>query len=478
MSMWDEQFSVYLSNDSNDGRLATSQSTIDIPNCFIYATYSRSTVCDVLSLVTTTSIMRNGMLKYAKPDITLSKRETQRGIPPSGLFDEGVSNLTRQELHARLTLERNIFMTKLKVRRMEHQISRNSSALKIQACVRRHLVRCRWNEIRENCLARQHLRELIRGQHHPLIVTTQKRHLRREKAKRQTSAVIVQCAFRRLVTRLMLENQLKAKVDETHNRMALRIQKARRRSQARQFTASIVLDKYMNKLSAIKNLGAFGVGLIYRTATAGVNVACTVIQRAFRRRKKRCTEERLLENKRIFNLRNRSAMCLQSLFRGYKVRRQMAKLAHYVIRLQTRVRLFTARCRVLRMRANREERIKLEEACALRIQKVFRSRLARMKVGTIRKRLLMYTHFLGATAMQCVVRGRLARLSVARIRSTLEAVRNEVDLARKAEEEEKILAEEREHNFAELNSSDIFFHAKEVKLCLYMLILLSHLLYR
>jgi hypothetical protein len=289
----------------------------------------------------------------------------------SGLFDEGIDSLTSEQLHQRLHLEKRLFMTTLRMRRIEHEHTFASMAIRIQCYYRRHLVSKHWERIQTSCLVRKELRALARGKHHRRLVTTLKRYNTRQKFVMHRCAEAIQISYR-LHLEALWQKREKSRMDSLLNVMATKIQCLRRKSIARHRTASLVLEKYFNKQMRIGDLGAFQLSILYRTTAAGINVAASMIQRTFRKRIKLRSEQLQRQNTAIYYLRNKSAKCIQAVFRGRRVRKHFARLGASITKLQSLARRFLAARMVKRLKGERIRYLEMRVQCATKIQKVVR----------------------------------------------------------------------------------------------------------
>lgn len=220
-----------------------------------YVLSTRSTFCDVTSIVTTVALVKNGKLKYAKPDI-LPDRRGGRLTPATGLYEEGVKFMNPDQLHARLKLERMTFMAGLSVKRQQQHNSFHIFAVKIQRNFRRHLVQKHWSSTRQSCLVRKQVRQLVQGKHHKAILVSWSKFIRKEKYWRKHAAERIQKAYR-LYRKALIKREELALMEAHMNKMATKIQCLRRKSVAKHRTASLVLDKYFKRHTTIAKMGMY-----------------------------------------------------------------------------------------------------------------------------------------------------------------------------------------------------------------------------
>lgn len=328
----------------------------------------RSTLCDVVSLVTTTQPVENGFLVYAKDP---SRKPVKLGSNTGGLYAEGVEVMTKAQLQERLLLERRVFMTQLRSKRIEHSRRYTSAAVKIQSFLRMHLVRKHWERLRATCETRKVIRELVRGKHHKSLVASRSRFVFRRRCRENRSAELIQQRFRRYLqtARDMRERQMSG---QQLSRLATKLQSLQRGSKARHRAASIVYERYFAHHTRIKDMGPFQLSVIYRTTAHGLNVAAAMIQRMVRRRAKERSEELQRVQTMIYLSRQRNATRIQATYRGYRVRKYFATLDASITKLQCLVRRFLAGRTAARVRVERIEFLRRQRSSAVKIQKIVR----------------------------------------------------------------------------------------------------------
>jgi hypothetical protein len=272
----------------------------------LYMTINRSTQCDVISVVTTITLCKHGTLKYVSADLSNNLKKMKKMVEPAGLYEEGVENMNKIQLHERLVREHQVFMDSLSLKRIEHSRRTKIYAVKIQAAYRRHLVIKNLSEILESCRVRKHLRQLLIGKCQKKIVISRKRYNNKQKFNRYVMACKIQMFYKKY--RESLTNPtLVSPLSFLMKKLATRTQSKRKKSLAKTRTTSMVVDRYFSKHTMIKTMGAFQMGIIYRTSTEGINIAASIIQRMFRVRMARYTAEVHKARTIMYQLRNKSA---------------------------------------------------------------------------------------------------------------------------------------------------------------------------
>lgn len=362
----------------------------------------RHTACDVISIVTTTVPMKNGVMK----DIRLPVKEVKRwagdivelrqivepfllnriknSIKAKGkIFDESPlgSSLVvdpekmRKKMSAKLLLEKKMFMSKLQASRNVRSALENRAAAMIQAIFRGHLVRTQLENILFACQVRSAIRMQLKEYFNGKLglVSSWGQHRHAHKLRRHRASLVIQCAFRCYLSRKCLRRKFQDVLAYKRHLAIVRLQNFARKVQARTKVIWMLTqrDKKQREYSVIKMQGAIR-GLIARRKANRRRfrmrwVAATMIQCWWKvKRSELITAlvRKVHEQWRLF-IGARAMQCLvrkriaTTRIQRLKKRRRYVLLHRFASKMEAIVRGFLARVRVRRWR---EEKARITAA--------------------------------------------------------------------------------------------------------------------
>lgn len=359
---------------------------------------SRSTACDVISVVTTVQPVKNGDMK----DIRQHNKEMRRirapvARPPGKMlpgnpFEEGLV-VNEERLHQRncslLRKERKEFMEKLRTSRYIRTVVENSAVITIQKMYRRHWVLRHWGSIRDECLVHKRLRAAVKeyllqpttpADQKQLLLLNPAKHRENYRALRFKSARRIQCLFRKFMSRRVLRYRRYQLFQLKRRNAAVKIQCLARKS------VSIALVKLLHTRRKVS-----------RYAKSALLIQ-THVRKMFARR---------LVRKVRYKFRTIAARMIQCWYRSHHSKWKASKIKELVMR----ERRFIG---------------------ALGLQGLVRRRVARQRVNRLRLRRLYLYVFMASLKIQCMVRKKLSLLRVRRVRAERARARKEKEAQDKA----------------------------------------------
>lgn len=371
-----------------------------------YCWASRETGCDVLSLVTTTWPSPNGTMKDVRFNL-LSKdiRKIPTVINAAGnkiktdkslISDYGsFADISkgRHYISNMLKEERNEFMKKLGHIKNHRFLLETKAAEIVQRYYRGYYVRSHLDQIRQQQTLHKQMREklinYLKDEHE--INATLGTHRQNFKFKRISSAIILQCLYRKREAKRCFVRLIKEAENRRLNVAAVKIQTQVRRRQA---TNRVMIMKSRRK------------ALIKIRATIKVQARF----RAFVMRKR---VEKLLLLRRI-----RAVMIMQKWCRRYKARKEFLRrkvlrpkeiLLNGVISLQKAIRCYIARRKVYRIRVQSlynallTSTVKIQAWMRRFLSKAYVRRLKEKKALQLKESLPIEDDYLGALPFQPVI---------------------------------------------------------------------------
>ena len=356
---------------------------------------SRSTSCDVISVVTTVAPVKHGEMK----DIRMTVKEIKRLRAPVGrapgkitrgnpledgqIVDHEKNHMLNCSL---LRKERKEFMEKLRTSRYIRTVVENGAAVTVQKYYRCYSTRRDWDRIVESRNMCQQLCTFLcrhfaaNGQKDMLVTPMQ--HRINYKRKRFASARRIQCIFRKFISRRVLQYRRHMAFMVMRRKMAVRIQCLARRRAAHSL---VKLLRTRRKLSK------------YRRSALFIQ---THVRMMFARR---------VVRKTIWKFRNIAARMIQCWYRAKHSKWKTGKLM--VILLKEK-----------------------QFIAALGLQGIVRRKVARHRVYRLRLRRLYLYVFVNVLRIQCMLRKRLSRKRVRKIRAErLEAAKAKGEADKAAE---------------------------------------------
>lgn len=376
----------------------------------------RTTSCDVLSIITTTVPMKDGLMKDIKINnkegITIRQRSHVKALKDSPFQIKGLHVDLKEEkkkLNKILYAERKVFMTKLNISRYYRSKVENDSATKVQSIYRGYYTRSNSDRITDsvqiNSQIRGNIKSYLANRYGMVISLTSFKSDRMN--IRNRSASMIQDKFICYLSRQCLRRRRYERCFKQRMQAVIAIQSRQRGNSARLRVALL-----MNKVRSVITSNA-----------------CIRIQTCFR---SLCSRRKV--RRRMIVLRWIAASNIINWYRA----RYSRRIANQIF---------------LAMYAGKANN------GALRMQKLIRQFLAVCRVNRIRLRRMYATLFVSATTINCLVRRFLAKallrhrkdLKMAKKLEEEEVVRQAalVELQRKIQEEEKEL----------LDSADIFLNA-------------------
>lgn len=347
----------------------------------IYVWTYRNTGCDVISVVTTATPIQNGDMK----DIKIFNKEMRRIKPPAnkGAIKEsrpspleetqGVLSIdiTKKKMSTLLKNEKKAFLNRLHISRYIRTTIENQSCVIIQKYYRRFSTRNNFNKIIDECTTRKTVRtamkEYLQKEHGDVaskIISNLGSHRNNYKSHRTLYIIIIQCAFRRFISRRCLRMRRMNYLFYRRRSSAIRIQ-----CMARKVSAKKAVMLVCERMSVAKK---------YLSA---VKIQCAI---------RKLSAKRQVLRRRI-KLRYIAARIIQSYYRtqyskrlivGIKLAMKEAKLSSCILGMQCLVRRFIAIRRVNRIRFRRMHLLIFKSASS--IQSAIRYFNARKRVKRIR----------------------------------------------------------------------------------------------
>lgn len=403
----------------------------------------RTTNCDVISVITTSTITKEGKMRdihirpqevkrlgHLTPSVLIifwscssvyltrlkppSIKLAQKDLLGNSPYDIGLSvDVVKKtkKMNQLLHQEKKEFMAKLNVTRFVRSKLELDATTKIQAIYRGYYVRKNFGEIRHYLVTNSMIRANIRSflNHHGYATMGLARYTKERQALRHFCATLIQTAFRCLLSRKCLR---RLKYD---------------RKQLKRVQAALVIQARVRGISSrarVKALIEKRRIILYRLSVIKIQAA---LRGMFGRRK---------VWRRRYRLYVLAARIIQSWYRA-KYSRRMANHIKHIMHLR---------------RTNRG---------ALMMQKVVRRFLSVRRVARIRLRRLHVLIFTWVTRIQCLVRKFLARVNTGKRRRIVRDRLAEEKRLQEESEMAQLAAKLQAENRALLDSADIYLQARE-----------------
>ncbi len=382
----------------------------------------RNTGCDIVSVVTTTTPIKNGVMK----DVRLHNKEMRRIKPPASHAPgkiapgnplevteqlDGDQEKIRLKNCLMLRKERDAFMKKLEASRAVRSTIESNATIFIQKVYRGRYVRKHMDSIRHMCLKRREAHGRVKSiisQMCPGMVLTGMQFRTKYLSQRYRCAQIIQCCFRRYISRRVLRNKSFERLQSRRRQAVIRVQCFARATAAK---ARVKLIKQRAYLSHTRK-------------------SAVMIQKHVRR-----LFARRLVRKRRYKLQWLAARLIQGWYRSKKAKIKSIKIKQIVVQRKLWLGAEGMQCLV-------------------------RRKIARSRVNRIRLRRLYLFLFTSATTIQTMIRKFLSRCYVRRVRKEK---RDKQVLLQKEEQrlrQKEIALAELNEARALLEGADIFSQAR------------------